>query len=150
MRGAIGEKIADPDLGVGPRFEGRLHLHPHTHLLLKLTFSLLLSHGFDCTADLPMGSVVVRDLSKLDRPIQAWTLLARDCKLWVVASEGGLVELGALPAHKAVLVHPVQAALVVIDGDADVEYLAPVVHIGIVAVACILLIAVEAVIIGSV
>ena len=70
--------------------------------------------------------------------------------IWVVAREGGLVELGALPAHKAVLVHPVQGALVVIDGHADVEDLAPVVHIGVVAIACVLLITVKSVIIGSV
>ena len=70
--------------------------------------------------------------------------------IWVVAREGGLVELGSLPTHKAVLVHPVQGPLVVIDGDADVEDLAPVVHIGVVAVACVLLVAVEPVIIRSV
>ena len=42
---------------------------------------------------------------------------------WVVAGEGGLVELGSLPADEAVLVHPVEAAVVVVHGVADVENL---------------------------
>ena len=67
--------------------------------------------------------VILHHLPELHGPVQAGAVLAGEGVLGVVAGEGGLVEHGALAAHEAVLVHPVQLAVVVVHGVADVEHL---------------------------
>ena len=67
--------------------------------------------------------VILHHLPELHGPVQAGAVLAGEGVLGVVAGEGGLVEHRALAAHEAVLVHPVQLAVVVVHGVADVEHL---------------------------
>ena len=53
----------------------------------------------------------------------------------MVAGQGGLVEHGHVGAGKAPLGVRLDVALVVLDGQADVEDLASVVHVGVVSVS---------------
>ena len=86
------------------------------------------------------------DLAELHGAIQGRRLGAGKGVVLVVAGEGLLVKDGPVAADKAPLGVLDDLALVVLDGQADVEDLAVVVHVAVVAVA--LALAAEAVLVG--
>ena len=74
------------------------------------------------------------DLSELDGAVEGGGVLAREGIGLVVAGEGGLVEDGSVAADEAPVGGLDHLTGVVLDGQADVEDLAVVLDIGVVAV----------------
>ena len=67
--------------------------------------------------------VWVRNLAELNGSVQAWRLLAGEGVLGVVTGQGLLVEHGGVATEEAPLGRLYDVAVVVLDGEADVEHL---------------------------
>ena len=82
----------------------------------KLAVFCVKIHGKD-------SLIIFGDFSELDSSVKTGRLLAGECVLGVVTSQGLLVKLSSFAAHEAVLVHALHDAVVVVHGVADMEHL---------------------------
>merc|ERR1711963_896567 len=95
-------------------------------------------------------SVVLGNFSEFHSSVQAGGLLAWKSVLREVAGQSLLVELGSLATDKAVLVHSLNVSVVVINWVANMEDLAGIVYISIVAVSSILLVTVKTIVVRGI
>ena len=75
------------------------------------------------------------NLSKFNSSIESWCIRAREGISFMVASEGGLVKDGLVAADEAPMSSLNDCTGIILNGQADVEDLAVVVHISIVAIS---------------